>query len=458
MQDDVLLVQQALSGDKLAFCRLIQKYYKSIYAQILSLVHNPEDTEELTDDVFIKAYVNLSDLRQSANFHKWLRQIAWNHSRNWLRQRENNCLPLDDVYDETEAVFICDSVEDRLIHQEKLDRILGAIDTLPEMDKSLMQDFYLEETPYETLQERYKITKPAINARLIRARKRIREQLKDLFSGIVIFSWHDVLKKMLSGGVEAVKISVKTKLIVVGIAVIIVSGGTSLWMWHSHQSTQETPERIVQIPQKVASAPNVAFVSNNKSINIDNKTIDRQSKDAQEKVQVDIFPNSPKESLPTETKPKEESPAELLDMYMNLNKSPEFQAELQKVFRYSESESQPIQEKFMNLEMREKELERDLENASEENRSKIQDDLAKAKADLWEADVELSEKSILTGDAIWQLYLRYFTKEQLQAISAEKERRQQSPFSISEKVAKSLAEAKERLKAKGWVSSNPNDR
>jgi RNA polymerase sigma factor (sigma-70 family) len=242
MQEDVLLVQQALSGDKLAFCRLIQKYYKSIYAQILSLVHNHEDTEELTDDVFIKAYVSLSALKQPANFFMWLRQIAWNHSRNWLRQRENNCLPLDDVYDETEANLICDSAEDRLIHQEKLDKILEAIKALPEMDKSLMQDFYLEETPYETLQERYKITKPAINARLIRARKRIREQLRDLFSGIVIFSWHDTLRKMLSGGVEAVKISVKTKLIITGIAIIVVSGGTAMFIWHSHQSTMESPK------------------------------------------------------------------------------------------------------------------------------------------------------------------------------------------------------------------------
>jgi len=60
MQEDVLLVQQALSGDKLAFCRLIQKYYKSVYTQILSLARNPDDTEELANDVFIKAYVNLS--------------------------------------------------------------------------------------------------------------------------------------------------------------------------------------------------------------------------------------------------------------------------------------------------------------------------------------------------------------------------------------------------------------
>ena len=74
-----------------------------------------------------------------------------------------------------------------------------------------------------------------------------------------------------------------------------------------------------------------------------------------------------------------------------------------------------------------------------------------------------------TGVYIWQLYLKYFTKEQLRVISAEKERRQQTgakpslpPIDISEKEkerhAKSLTEAKESLKAKGWVSSNPNDR
>jgi RNA polymerase sigma factor (sigma-70 family) len=251
MQEDVLLVQQALSGDKPAFCRLIQKYYKSVYVQILSLVHNPDDTEELANDVFIKAYVNLSALRQPVKFHTWLRHIAQNHSRNWLRQRDNNCLPLDDVYDETQANFVCDSAEDVLIHQEKLDKIFEAIGTLSEMDKSLMQDFYLEEMPYETLQERYKISKPAINARLIRARKRIREQLKDLFSGIVIFSWQDVLKKVLSGGVEVVKIGSKAKVILIGIAAVLVLGGTGVILWH--YTTQETLNPVTsQIRQQTS--------------------------------------------------------------------------------------------------------------------------------------------------------------------------------------------------------------
>jgi RNA polymerase sigma-70 factor (ECF subfamily) len=297
MQEDVLLVQQALSGDKPAFCRLIQKYYKSVYAQILSLVRNPDDTEELADDVFIKAYFNLSDLRQPAKFHTWLHHIAWNHSRNWLRQRDNNCLPLDDVYDETEANFVCDSAEDVLIHQEKLDKIFDAIDTLSEMDKSLMQDFYLEEMPYETLQERYKISKPAINARLIRARKRIREQLKDLFSGIMIFSWQDALKKMLLGGVEAVKIGVKTKLIITGIAIIIVSGGTGIYIWYSHQSTMESSEVSVSqsaqnVLQQSSAKPIVAI--NTKGIATSkptNQEMEKSKEDETNKPKTDEYPD-----------------------------------------------------------------------------------------------------------------------------------------------------------------------
>jgi len=108
--------------------------------------------------------------------------------------------------------------------------------------------------------------------------------LKDLFSGIMIFSWRDVLKKALSGGVEVVKIGSKAKIIAVGIAAVLVLGGTGVILWYHHQSAQIAAESAVnQITQKASSKPSVKPVLSKKNISDEQikKLKNNQNEDAQ---------------------------------------------------------------------------------------------------------------------------------------------------------------------------------
>jgi len=68
MQDDALWVQQTLAGDRQAFGFLVRKYWRPIYAQILSVIHNHADAEELTNDAFIEAYLDLLSLKRPSSF------------------------------------------------------------------------------------------------------------------------------------------------------------------------------------------------------------------------------------------------------------------------------------------------------------------------------------------------------------------------------------------------------
>ena len=95
MQEDVLCVKQTLDGDEQAFHRLIIKYYPAIHALILSWVKNPEDTEDLMQEIFLRAYQELDSLRHPEQFRLWLRQIARHQCQNWLR-KEKTFLQLDD--------------------------------------------------------------------------------------------------------------------------------------------------------------------------------------------------------------------------------------------------------------------------------------------------------------------------------------------------------------------------
>ena len=261
MQEDVLLVRQTLLGDEKAYHRLFRKYQKPIYAQILSMVQNLADAEELTNDVFIKAYRNLSSLREPARFDVWLRQIARNHSLNWLQRHQKPWISLDTISNEIEGRLAYDSVEHRLLQQERLDKTLEAMEALPEIDKALMHEFYLEDASYETLQQRHHLSKDAIRMRLFKARRKVKEKVENMLSGMAAFPWRDVLEKLFLGGIEAMKISATTKLVTVWTATLLILGGiATVSVWHNKSSKQFMSKQVVtqaaqETPKKTSGYP-----------------------------------------------------------------------------------------------------------------------------------------------------------------------------------------------------------
>jgi len=281
MQEDILIIDQAIAGNETAFCLLVQKYHKPIYARILSIVHNPDDAEELTNDVFVESYRCISSLKQPSSFYAWLCRIAFHNCQDWLRQSaKTRCIVyLDDIPD---INYQPDSIEDEIIYQERLEKTLEAIESLPKIDKSLMQDFYLENVPYKTLQQRYGLSKASINVRLIRSRHKVREKLKELLSIIIILP-SDTMKKALLGGLEAMKITTKMKVVMAGIVVLLALSGTGILVWNSHQSANKLSDSTsIQESQKVP------LKSQGNSLAITNKTNTKDTSNRQKKdIQID---------------------------------------------------------------------------------------------------------------------------------------------------------------------------
>ena len=88
MPTDRDLIHQTLKGDSQAFDTLVQKYQPVIYSQAQLLVRNPQDAEDLTQEVFIKAYQNLPKLRDANRFAGWLSQIAKNVCVTWIHRQK----------------------------------------------------------------------------------------------------------------------------------------------------------------------------------------------------------------------------------------------------------------------------------------------------------------------------------------------------------------------------------
>ena len=83
------LVSRAKNGDTRAFDALILKYGDKLFGLVYSMTSHKEDTHDLLQEIFAKAYHSLSKFRGSSSFYTWIYQIATNRTLNFLKKRKH---------------------------------------------------------------------------------------------------------------------------------------------------------------------------------------------------------------------------------------------------------------------------------------------------------------------------------------------------------------------------------
>jgi RNA polymerase sigma-70 factor (ECF subfamily) len=81
------LIKRAQSSDTEAFCLLAKGYERRIYLLAFHYCHNPQDAEDLSQEVWLKAYQALGSFRGESTFYTWLRKITINCFLNHQRTR-----------------------------------------------------------------------------------------------------------------------------------------------------------------------------------------------------------------------------------------------------------------------------------------------------------------------------------------------------------------------------------
>lgn len=81
------LISRAQAGETNAFCELAQSYERRIYSLALHYCHNAQDAEDLSQEVWLKAYQALASFRFESSFYTWLRKITINTFLNHQRAR-----------------------------------------------------------------------------------------------------------------------------------------------------------------------------------------------------------------------------------------------------------------------------------------------------------------------------------------------------------------------------------
>ena len=83
--EDQLLIHSFLGGDEAAFSTLVEKYRRQVYAVAWRYTRNHEESDDLSQETFVKAYQHLKGFRKESSFKTWLLRITTNLSLNLIK-------------------------------------------------------------------------------------------------------------------------------------------------------------------------------------------------------------------------------------------------------------------------------------------------------------------------------------------------------------------------------------
>ena len=178
------LIRLASEGSQQAFEELVRKYRGLIYNLIYRMVGNREETEDLVQETFVKAFRSLKSFNEEFAFSTWLYKIATNHTIDLLRKKRLQLLSLDEPVRTHEGEMSREypdenfNPERAFITSESTNIIFGAIEALPEKYRTIIRLRHKEDKSYEEISQILRIPIGTVKARLFRARELLRKELK----------------------------------------------------------------------------------------------------------------------------------------------------------------------------------------------------------------------------------------------------------------------------------------
>lgn len=174
---DEEIVEQTRSQNKEYYGHIIDRYESKLLAYIKRLTYNSLEAEDLVQQTFVNAYINLNSFDTDSKFSSWIYRIAHNLAINWFKKRKPQA-SLDQ--DEITANILKDKIdiEKDFIDKETGEEILKAINKLPGKFKDPFILKYFEEKSYDEISYILRIPKNTIGTFISRAKKHLQKELE----------------------------------------------------------------------------------------------------------------------------------------------------------------------------------------------------------------------------------------------------------------------------------------
>lgn len=180
------LIQRAKSGDREAFCLLARNYERRLYALALYYVRDAHDAEDLSQEVWLKAYRAMKSFRSESSFYTWLRRIAINTFLN--HQRDEKATPaenstaakgermsLDEAYELVDEHSL--NVEEAMHQRQLVEQVAEALTELTPQQRLIFLLKHREGMSTEEIAQACKVSVGTVKKSLFRSLHKIRERL-----------------------------------------------------------------------------------------------------------------------------------------------------------------------------------------------------------------------------------------------------------------------------------------
>jgi RNA polymerase sigma factor (sigma-70 family) len=188
VSEDTLLVSRAQAGDTRAFDELIRKYSSKLYGLVYHMTSNREDTADLLQEIFAKAYRSLKRFMGKSSFYTWIYSISVNMTLNFLKKRGRYAkISLDDVdsgiHNDPDFISLTTGGKDtvREVNINELQKRLNeALMRLSEDHRTVVTLYDIQGFQHNEISKILGVSEGTIRSRLFYAHRLLQGYLEDL--------------------------------------------------------------------------------------------------------------------------------------------------------------------------------------------------------------------------------------------------------------------------------------
>jgi len=178
------LITLLKKGDEKAFEQLINENQTAVYRVALSVVHNPEDAEDIAQETFVRVFLSISGFDGRSSLSTWLYRIAYNLSLDFLKKHGKK-IKVTKTLDDEEDVEIMSLSDDTFLPEDAFEKkqtkqdIFDAMKELPPEQRELIEMKDVHGFSYEEIAAMTGLKDGTIKSRLNRGRTSLKKILSE---------------------------------------------------------------------------------------------------------------------------------------------------------------------------------------------------------------------------------------------------------------------------------------
>lgn len=164
------------TGNTDYFGELYDRYSAKVFRKCCSMVGNEADAEDLSQNVLMKAFTNISRFEGRSKFATWIYAITYNTCINFLKTKQKKAFLTDEFDDQIEGIgFGNDDIESKKIFEVELEQLKQILDEIKAEDRRMLLMKYQDNLSIDNIAKELDLTSSAVKMRLLRARGRVRK-------------------------------------------------------------------------------------------------------------------------------------------------------------------------------------------------------------------------------------------------------------------------------------------